>query len=125
MYTVVKNQVAEVPTSHGSFLNEKQLAKAPRFDQILTSLKETQRKQNASQSRIDTKARDARVKSYFVQVDNKIGQKHRDMTPNKYCTIRYVGPPMINTSDYKQQFLKGEKNALYYCDPNAPKSSSY
>ena len=44
MYTVVKNQVAEVPTSHGSFLNEKQLAKAPRFDQILTSLKETQRK---------------------------------------------------------------------------------
>jgi len=44
MYTVVKNQVAEVPTSHGSFLNEKQLAKAPRFDQILTQLKETQRK---------------------------------------------------------------------------------
>ena len=47
------------------------------------------------------------------------------MTPNKYCTIRYEGPPMINTSDFKQQFLKGEKNALYYCDPNAPKSSSY
>ena len=74
MYTVVKNQVAEVPTSHGSFIKDKPLAKAPRFDQMLTKLKEDQRKQNQSQTRfIDSKARDARIKSYFELVDNKIG----------------------------------------------------
>jgi len=74
MYTVVKNQVAEVPTSHGSFVKDKPLAKAPRFDQMLTKLKEDQRKTNQSQTRfIDSKARDARIKSYFELVDNKIG----------------------------------------------------
>ena len=44
MFTVVKNQVAEVPTSHGSFIKEKSLAKAPRFDIMMTKLKEDQRK---------------------------------------------------------------------------------
>ena len=34
MFTVVKNQVAEVPTSHGTFIKEPDLAKAPRFDII-------------------------------------------------------------------------------------------
>lgn len=47
------------------------------------------------------------------------------MTPNRWSSIRYEGPPMINTSAFKQAFLKGEKDALYYCDPNAPKTSSY
>lgn len=32
---------------------------------------------------------------------------------------------MINTSAFKQAFLKGEKDTFYYCDPNAPKVSSY
>lgn len=47
------------------------------------------------------------------------------MTPNKHATIRYEGPPMIDTKQFKQSFLKGEKDALYYCDPNAPKTSTY
>ena len=47
------------------------------------------------------------------------------MTPNKYATIRYEGPPMIDTKAFKQSFLKGEKDTLYYCDPNEPKTSTY
>lgn len=32
---------------------------------------------------------------------------------------------MIDTAKFKQAFLKGEKDALYYCDPNDPKVSTY
>lgn len=46
MYTVVRNQVAEVPTSHGSFIKEPKLADPPRFDLMMTKLKEEQRKKN-------------------------------------------------------------------------------
>ena len=96
MYTVVRNSIAEVPTSHDSFVKGKPIAKAPRFDMMITRLKEDQRQMNASQTRfVDTKARDNRIKSYFETVDNKIGGRH--MTPNKYSTIKYEGPPMIDT----------------------------
>lgn len=123
MFTVVRNSVADIPTSHDSFIKGKPVAKAPRFDMMITRLKEDQRKMNASQTRFDTKARDARIKSYFETVDNKIGR--RDMTPNKYSTIKYEGPPMIDTKQFKQTFLKGQKEALYYDDPNLPKNSTY
>ena len=123
MFTVVRNSVADIPTSHDSFIKGKPVAKAPRFDMMITRLKEDQRKMNASQTRFDTKARDAIIKSYFETVDNKIGR--RDMTPNKYSTIRYEGPPMIDTKQFKQTFLKGQKEALYYDDPNLPKASTY
>jgi len=73
MYTVVRNQIADVPTSHGSFIKEPKLADAPRFDLMMTKLKEDQRKKNASQCRIDSKKRDQRIKSYFELLDNKIG----------------------------------------------------
>ena len=32
---------------------------------------------------------------------------------------------MIDTHGFKQAFLKGQKDALYYCDPNDPKTSTY
>ena len=36
------------PTSHDSFIKGKPVAKAPRFDMMITRLKEDQRKMNAS-----------------------------------------------------------------------------
>ena len=48
-----------------------------------------------------------------------------DMRESKYGKIRYDGPPLINTRDFKQNFLKGNKDAVYYCDPNRVDPSSY
>ena len=48
MFTVVRNSVADIPTSHDSFIKGKPVAKAPRFDMMITRLKEDQRKMNAS-----------------------------------------------------------------------------
>ena len=48
MFTVVRNSVADIPTSHDSFIKGKPIAKAPRFDMMITRLKEDQRKMNAS-----------------------------------------------------------------------------
>lgn len=39
--------------------------------------------------------------------------------------VRYDGPPMIDTKNFKQAFLKGDKDAVYYCDPNNPQGSTY
>mmetsp|Transcript_40376 Transcript_40376/g.52938 ORF Transcript_40376/g.52938 Transcript_40376/m.52938 type:complete len:81 (+) Transcript_40376:181-423(+) len=67
-----------------------------------------------------------RMKSYFEAVDYKIGSRHRDqdrfrLDPNNL----YLGPPMIDTKSFKQQFLAGDKGVVMYCNPNEPKSSSY
>jgi len=60
-----------------------------------------------------------------VTVDNKIGSKHRNITPMRINGFRYDGPPMIDTKEFKQQFLKGDRDAFYYCDRNEPKTTSY
>ena len=128
MFTVVKNQLSELPTSHDIFSTQKQIpsASAPRFDKIITNLREDIRKRNLSSSQAVGKAiQDRRMKSYFETVDNKIGAAHRNLTPNRINGFRYYGPAMINTKSYKQEFLKGDQDAIYYCDRNESKPTSY
>lgn len=47
------------------------------------------------------------------------------MRDSKYGMIRYEGPPMMDASAYKQEFLAGDKHAIFYCDPNNPQGSTY
>jgi len=66
----------------------------------------------------------------YTFVDIKIGSRNGsllnpDMRESKYGKIRYDGPPLIDTKDFKQSFLKGNKDAVYYCDPNRVDPSSY
>jgi len=125
MFTVVKSQMSELTTSHDIFATQKQIptAAAPRFDKIITNLREDIRQRNMSTSKAIEANR--RQKSYFATVDNKIGAQHRNLTPMRITGMRYEGPAMINTRDYKQAFLKGDRDAVYYCDRNEPKSTSY
>lgn len=50
MFTVIKNQMAELPTSHDIFATQKMIkeAKAPRFDKTITNLREEIRQRNQS-----------------------------------------------------------------------------
>ena len=70
-----------------------------------------------------------RLKNYKF-VDIKIGSRAESfvnpgMRESKYGLIRYDGPPMYNASAYKQDFLKGDKEAVFYFDPNNPAHTSY
>ena len=65
------------------------------------------------------------MRGYFDNLDNKIGSKHRNITPNRLTGFKYEGPQMIITKDYKQAFLKGDADAIYYCNRNEPKHTSY
>jgi len=68
----------------------------------------------------------SRFKSYFETVDFKIGSRHRDDVKGRLDRNNlYLGPPMIDAKAFKQQFLAGDKDAVMYCDPNAPKPSTY
>jgi hypothetical protein len=44
---------------------------------------------------------------------------------SKYGLIRYDGPPIIDVAATKQQFLKGDKEAVLIGDPNSPYPSTY
>ena len=92
---------------------------------MITEMRESIRQRNQSLTKVDTAARERRIKSYFVSVDNKIGSRHRGITPGRITGFKYDGPPMIDAKSYKQAFLKGDKDALYYCDHAEPKHTSY
>ena len=74
---------------------------------------------------MDQSIRDRRTRGYFDNLDNKIGSRHRNITPMRLNSLKYDGPSMIDTKNYKQAFLKGDADALYYCDRNEPKHTSY
>ena len=60
-------------------------------------------------------------RSGFEAIDFKIGARHRDQTVGRLePKSLYLGPPMIDTKAFKQEFLRGEKDAVLYCDPNDP-----
>lgn len=76
--------------------------------------------------KLASEIRGRRKKSYFAGVDYKLGSRHRDsdsyrLDPNNI----YLGPPMIDTKTFKQQFLAGDKDAVMYTNPKEPKTSSY
>ena len=74
---------------------------------------------------MDQSIRDRRKRGYFDDHDNKIGSRHRGLTPSRLNALKYDGPPMIDTKEFKQTFLKGDRDALYYCDRNEAKHTSY
>ena len=55
IFTVIKNQMAELPTSHDIFATQKNIpsAKAPRFDKTITNLREEIRQRNQSLQKVD------------------------------------------------------------------------
>ena len=66
------------------------------------------------------------MRGYFNEPDFKIGSRHRDFTPGKIPYNPIVdGPADVDTSAIKQQFLAGDKEAVMYCDPKEPKTTSY
>ena len=127
MYTVVKNMIADVPTSQDHHSEHIELqATPPRFDKILLAQAERRRVNSKGDPALSADIRRRRTKSYFAAVDYKIGSRHRDadtfrLDPNNL----YLGPPMIDTKTFKQEFLAGDKGVVMYQNPNEPKNSSY
>ena len=127
MYTLVKNLLADVPTSQDIHSNHIELeATPPRFDKILLAQSEQRRLKSMGDPILASEIRGRRKKSYYAAVDYKLGSRHRDpdnyrLDPNNI----YQGPTMIETKSFKQQFLAGDKRAVMYTNPNEPKTSSY
>ena len=66
-----------------------------------------------------------RHKSYFKEPDFKIGSRHRDFTPDKIgFNPETDGAANVDTRALRQALLVGDKDAVYYCDPNEPKSTT-
>lgn len=127
MYTLVKNLLADIPTSQDHYATHSELeATPPRFDKILLAQSENRRLNSMGCPKLASEIRGRRKKSYFAGVDYKLGSRHRDsdsyrLDPNNI----YLGPPMIDTKTFKQQFLAGDKDAVMYTNPKEPKTSSY
>ncbi len=125
MFTVVKNQLADVPTTHEIHVNHPELqVTVPRFDSLLKNL--SIKRLDKSRSMYKQRENPRRQKSYFEAIDFKIGSKHRDMTPNRLgFGVKYEGPPMSNPKEDKLAFLKGQPDVVMYFDKKAPIGSSY
>jgi hypothetical protein len=105
MYTVIKNQVATLPTSHDSFANAKKLPgqEPPRFDKILQSI--ITKNRNSSYQTGKRLSELEQLKKYKF-VDIKIGSRDQSvlnpgLRDSKYGPIRYDGPPMIDVAAFK------------------------
>ena len=130
MFTVIKNQLAEVPTSQDQHSKHVELeARPPRFDKMITDLS-TKKRQHASQMHREKLMKsdmplNRRTQSYFEGVDFKIGSRHNDNVKGRLDPKNiYLGPPMIDTKGFKLDFLKGDKDVVMYCD-KVPFPSSY
>ena len=65
------------------------------------------------------------MRNYFNEPDFKIGSRHRDFTPEKLGFNKIVdGPANVDTRAVKMKFLSGDKEAVLYCDPHEPKTTS-
>ena len=62
----------------------------------------------------------------YETVDFKIGSRHRDAPSEGRLDPKnlYLGPPMIDTKTFKQEFLKGDKDVVMYCDKKPVKSGN-
>lgn len=129
MFTVVKNQLADVPTSQEMHAKHVDLtATPPRFDKMITDLSNKKRT-HASQMHREKLMQSGlplnrRTKSYFEEVEFKVGSRHTDKVNGRLDPGSvYLGPPMIDTKGFKQDFLKGDKDVVMYCDKVAFPSS--
>lgn len=127
MYTLVKNMLADIPTSQDHHAKHIELeATPPRFDKILSEQAEKRRLNALGCPKLAAEIRQGRMKSYFSGVDYKLGSHHRDndrerLDPNNL----YQGPTMIDTKSFKLDFLSGDKNAVMYNNPNEAKTTQY
>ena len=106
MYTVVKNKLADVPTSYEHFTAQPELKTSfTRFDKVIEDVRENRRKLANSQSKFKQSFHSSAQKGPY---DIKIGSRNRDMTLNKVQpNFRYEGPPMVDTKAVMQNFLMG------------------
>lgn len=129
MFTVIKNQLADVPTSQELHAKHVELTATPhRFDKDITHLSNKKRQQASSMHRQNLMNSEMplqrRTKSYFEGVDFKVGSRHNDNVGGRLDPGNiYLGPPMIDTKGFKQDFLKGDKDVVMYCDKGAFPSS--
>ena len=85
MYTIVKNQLAEISNYQDTQAMRPELkADAPRFDKLLMTIKNDSR--NVHNRAVSTAAATVRQErfqknKFFDQIDFKIGSRHRDNTP--------------------------------------------
>ena len=134
MFTVIKAQLHDVPTSqeiHAAHIDLS--ADEPRFDQMRTSIENNRRHSEhkaANRTRSQRQNREAALKRFkrsgFEALDYKVGSRHRDQTKGRLLPKSlYHGPPIIDPKSFKQEFLKGQKDAVLYQDPNLPKETAY
>ena len=63
----------------------------------------------------------------YETVNHKIGSRHADSNRENRLDPKnlYLGPPMINTREFKLEFLKGDKDVVMYHDKKNKESSAY
>mgnify|MGYP007095114376 CR=1 FL=1 len=106
MFTNVKNQLAEMPTSQENHASHNELKYTlPRFDKVLHGIHADRvRRNNYSTSEVKNGNATRRAKSYFSTTvsDFKIGSKHRDFTPAKLKLNPVIeGSPGVDTRNVK------------------------
>jgi len=79
MYTLVKNLLADVPTSQDHHATHIELEATPvRFDKIIVTHSERRRINSMGCPVLASDIRGRAKKSYFAAVDYKLGSRHRD-----------------------------------------------
>jgi len=118
MYTVVKNRLADVPTSHDNHGSHSELKiELPRFDKIINGINaERRHQQTLSMSMNKVRPSAKRSKNYLMDGDFKIGSKHREFTPSRLPVNHLCdGPPKnYDAKEVKLRFLAGDKEAVLY-----------
>ena len=130
MFTVVKNKLADKPTSqdtHDQHASQQELyCVLPRFDKVMKAVEFDKRRKIMANSQTKVPSHNKGRRGYFKEPDFKIGSRHRDFTPDKLGYNRTIdGPADVDTRAIKMKFLGGDKEAVLYCDPNEPKTTSY
>ena len=136
MFTVIKNQLFDVPTSQGIHAKHDELnCTLPRFDKMIKTIENDRvnkkhfiGKRSNSTTRAMQDVGGRRCKSYFETMDLKVGSRHEhhnatndSLDPNR--TV--LGGRFVDTMRSKQLFLSGDKEAVMYQDKNRPNHSSY
>ena len=128
---MVKNQLHDVPTSQEHHATHEVIPHAtpPNFNSIqINNTKQRLRAASAAEQRkVGYYTKNRKRKTMFETVDFKIGSRHADKSNEGRLDPKnlYLGPPMIDTKTFKQEFLAGDKDAVMYHDKKVKESSAY
>ena len=124
MYTVIKNQVAEVPLSKADFVTRSRYpgSDAPRFDKVTARFLSPQAERQQNKVNAVGNSRTAVSSTKKLDPSFMDGHKRVDYGPLKSDMLH--GKQLIDTKAYKQAFLKGQ-DVITYCDLKEPVMTSY